>query len=161
MGGVAAIFASDATCLWVTGESLVHQRQVSGRRSQTVIPLDEVAAVELEEAPDRRLLIGAGGFLAAGLAGGLAATLFLIPIALLGVIGCLLGYALIRRRRLVVRAPTQTIEIEAVGERADRLARFARRLEAIRSGRQAYARAETMDQRPAVGAAGPRRLGET
>lgn len=159
MGGVAATFGSDATCLWATGESLVHQHQVHGQRSQTVLPLEEVAAVELEEASDRRLLIGAGGFLAAGLAGGLAATLLLIPVALVGVIGCLVAYALIRRIRLVIRAPTQTVEVEAVGETADQLAGFARRLEAIRLGRQASAGADAKEQDAAGQVAGPQDLG--
>lgn len=138
MGGVAATFRSDATCLWVTGESLVHQRQVHGQRSQTVIPMEEVASVELEDAPDRRLLIGAGGTLAAGLAGGLAVTLLVIPAALIVVVACLLAYDLTRGLRLVVRAPTETIEVTVRGEAAQRLDAFAKRLEAILQGRQAY-----------------------
>ncbi len=138
MGGVAATFNSDATSLWVTGESLVHQHQVHGQRSQTVIPMDEVAAVELEGAPDRRLLIGAGGTLAAGLAGGLAATPLIIPFALLGVLVLLVAYDLKRGLRLVVHAPTARVEVRATGEAADRLAGFAKRLEAILQGRRIF-----------------------
>ncbi len=59
----------------------------------------------------------------------------------------------------MIHARTQPIEIEAAAETAGQMAGFARRLEAIRLGRQASAGADAKEQDAAGQVAGPQDLG--